>query len=100
MNQNIFESIKNFAETYAAATDTFFCKDISITKSVLIGLTINKEKYGSPLCPCRYYDNKEDEISLSYWNCPCIPMRERRECHCMLFLPSGNAFSSELQKLI
>ena len=42
-------------------------------------------------------DNKEDEISLAYWNCPCVPMRERKECHCMLFLTPENEFSSTCQ---
>jgi ferredoxin-thioredoxin reductase catalytic chain len=90
MNSTIFESLKQFAKTYATSTNTFFSSELKITESVLIGLTLNKEKYGAPLCPCRYYDNKEDEISLAYWNCPCIPMRERKECHCMLFLTNEN----------
>ena len=27
-----------------------------------------------------------------FWNCPCVPMRERKECHCMLFLTEGSPF--------
>jgi len=90
----IIESMRQFAESYAKATDTFFCIDPEVTDSVLEGLSKNKEKYGAPLCPCRYYDNKEDEISLAFWNCPCVPMRERKECHCMLFLTRENEFSA------
>lgn len=30
-----------------------------------------------------------------YWNCPCVPMRERHECHCMLFLTEDNDFAGE-----
>jgi ferredoxin-thioredoxin reductase catalytic chain len=91
------DSMKLFAESYAKSTDTFFCSDMEVTESVIQGLANNKEKFGAPLCPCRYYDNKEDEISLAYWNCPCVPMRERKECHCMLFLTSDNEFSSPNQ---
>jgi ferredoxin-thioredoxin reductase catalytic chain len=93
----IIDSMKQFAESYAKSTDTFFCTDLEVTESVILGLSKNKELFGAPLCPCRYYDNKEDEIQLAYWNCPCVPMRERKECHCMLFLQPGNEFSSNLR---
>lgn len=93
------DSIKQFAENYAKVTDTFFCLDLDVTKSVIMGLAKNKEVLGAPLCPCRYYDDKEDEISLAFWNCPCVPMRERKECHCMLFLIPENEFASKSQSL-
>jgi ferredoxin-thioredoxin reductase catalytic chain len=97
INAKIIDSMKQFAESYAKSTDTFFCGDLGVTESVILGLAKNKESFGAPLCPCRYYDNKEDEIQLAYWNCPCVPMRERKECHCMLFLPSTNEFSSNIR---
>jgi ferredoxin-thioredoxin reductase catalytic chain len=97
ITSKVIESMKQFAESYATSTDTFFCSDLDVTHSVIQGLAANKETYGAPLCPCRYYDNKEDEISLAYWNCPCVPMRERKECHCMLFLTPENEFSSTCQ---
>eukprot|EP01041_Mallomonas_annulata_P000044 gene44-48_t len=70
---------------------------LEVTDSVILGLSKNKELFGAPLCPCRYYDDKSDEISLAYWNCPCVPMRERKECHCMLFLTPTNEFASSRQ---
>jgi ferredoxin-thioredoxin reductase catalytic chain len=94
INVKILDSMKQFVENYAKSTETFFCHDLEVTESVVLGLAKNKELFGAPLCPCRYYDNKEDEISLAYWNCPCVPMRERKECHCMLFLTADNEFSS------
>ena len=97
LNSKIIEYMRQFAESYAKSTDTFFCTNLEVTESVILGLAKNKELFGAPLCPCRYYDNKEDEISLAYWNCPCVPMRERKECHCMLFLQTGNEFSSSIQ---
>jgi ferredoxin-thioredoxin reductase catalytic chain len=99
LNGKIVDSMKQFAENYAKSTDTYFCSDIEVTESVLLGLAKNKQLFGAPLCPCRYYDNKEDEISLAYWNCPCVPMRERKECHCMLFLTAENEFSSSKQTI-
>ena len=96
INPKIIDSMKQFAESYAKSTNTYFCSDIEVTESVILGLS-NKQTFGAPLCPCRYYDNKVDEISLAYWNCPCVPMRERKECHCMLFLTPTNEFSSTRQ---
>ena len=93
----VLEAIQQFAENYAKSTNTYFCIDLEVTNSVIQGLVANKEQFGAPLCPCRYYDNKEDEISLAYWNCPCVPMRERKECHCMLFLTETNEFASKIQ---
>nr|AYO28693.1 ferredoxin thioreductase subunit beta [Neotessella volvocina] len=97
IDSKVMEAMKQFAENYAKSTNTFFCIDLEVTESVILGLSKNKEALGAPLCPCRYYDDKEEEVSLAYWNCPCIPMRERKECHCMLFLTPENDFSSKRQ---
>jgi ferredoxin-thioredoxin reductase catalytic chain len=89
-----FKIMHKFSEIYAKKTNTFFCIDQSITAIVIIGLTKHKDDYGAPLCPCRHYENKRIEIDSAYWNCPCVPMRERKECHCMLFLEKDNEFAS------
>jgi len=97
--KDVILSMKTFAESYAKSTNTFFCSELEITKAVIIGLAKNKIESGSALCPCRCYLNKEEEASFSYWNCPCVPMRERKECHCMLFLKSDNQFSANYQEV-
>jgi len=81
--------MRKFSEQYARGSDTFFCMDKSVTAVVIQGLAEHKDTLGSPLCPCRHYDDKEAEVANGFWNCPCVPMRERRECHCMLFITSG-----------
>ena len=93
------ESMRRFSETYAKRTNTFFCSDLSVTAIVIEGLARHKDKYGAPLCPCRHYDDKLSEVESTYWNCPCVPMRERKECHCMLFLTPDNEFASENQNI-
>ena len=93
------QAMQKFSETYAKRTNTFFCSDLTITSVVIEGLARHKDEYGSPLCPCRHYDNKEEEVSSAYWNCPCVQMRERKECHCMLFLTEDNEFSSTQQEI-
>ena len=94
-----FEAMRKFSEAYAKKTGTYFCIDISVTAVVIEGLAKHKDLYGAPLCPCRHYDDKQKEVSNAYWNCPCVPMRERKECHCMLFLSEDNEFAGNNQKL-
>nr|YP_009654315.1 Ferredoxin thioreductase subunit b [Pleurostichidium falkenbergii]QCH39602.1 Ferredoxin thioreductase subunit b [Pleurostichidium falkenbergii] len=92
-----FEAMLKFSEAYAQRTGTFFCIDTDVTAVVIEGLAKHKDKYGAPLCPCRHYDDKVSEVANAYWNCPCVPMRERRECHCMLFLSKNNEFAGDSQ---
>jgi ferredoxin-thioredoxin reductase catalytic chain len=91
--------MKNFAEQYAKRTDTYFCSDLSVTAVVIEGLARHKEELGAPLCPCRHYEDKEAEVKNTFWNCPCVPMRERKECHCMLFITPDNEFAGEEQDI-
>jgi len=93
------EAMRKFSEVYAQRTGTFFCLDLSVTAAVIQGLANHKNEYGAPLCPCRHYDNKEKEVASAYWNCPCVPMRERKECHCMLFLTPDNEFAGDQQSI-
>lgn len=93
------EAMKKFAEKYAQNTGTYFCVEPSVTAVVIEGLAKHKDDLGSPLCPCRHYEDKEAEVKATFWNCPCIPMRERKECHCMLFLTPDNDFAGEMQDI-
>ena len=93
------ESMRKFAEKYADRTGTYFCSDMSVTAAVIKGLAKHKQELGSPLCPCRHYKDKEAEVKRAYWNCPCVPMREEKKCHCMLFLTPDNSFASKQQKI-
>ncbi len=42
------------------------------------GLAEHRDELGAPLCPCRHYDDKMAEAKQGFWNCPCVPMRERK----------------------
>jgi ferredoxin-thioredoxin reductase catalytic subunit len=104
------KAMVGFANSYCKNTDTTYCSDPSIPavrspsssplqcatfgptlecpsavcpQYVLKGLAEHKVTLGAPLCPCRHYEDKEAEAKDGYWNCPCVPMRERHECHCM-----------------
>nr|YP_011007422.1 Ferredoxin thioredoxin reductase, beta subunit [Sporochnus bolleanus]WAM64851.1 Ferredoxin thioredoxin reductase, beta subunit [Sporochnus bolleanus] len=96
---NCLNAMQKFAETYAKQTNTFFYSDPSITSVVLIGLATYKDKYGVPLCPCRNYNNEKAEVELNYWICPCVSMRERKECHCKLFLQPDESSALQTQEI-
>ncbi|MBF2037271.1 MAG: ferredoxin--nitrite reductase [Leptolyngbyaceae cyanobacterium T60_A2020_046] len=93
------ELMRNFAQSYAKRTGTYFCVDPGVTAVVVEGLAKHKDDLGAPLCPCRHYEDKEAEVKAAYWNCPCVPMQERRECHCMLFLTEDNPFAGDKQDI-
>ncbi|OEL23063.1 Ferredoxin-thioredoxin reductase catalytic chain, chloroplastic [Dichanthelium oligosanthes] len=77
------EIMRKFSEQYARRSNTFFCADKSVTAVVIKGLADHKDTLGAPLCPCRHYDDKAAEAAQGFWNCPCVPMRER--CVCELY---------------
>ncbi|KAG0592412.1 hypothetical protein KC19_1G250100 [Ceratodon purpureus] len=98
-SEKSLELMRKFSEQYARKSDTFFCVDKGVTAVVVKGLAEHKDTLGAPLCPCRHYDDKVAEVQQGFWNCPCVPMRERKECHCMLFLTPDNDFAGKEQKI-
>ncbi|PSP19370.1 MAG: ferredoxin--nitrite reductase [Cyanobacteria bacterium QS_8_64_29] len=97
--ERTLDLMRKFSETYAQRSGTYFCSDPSITAVVIEGLAKHKEELGAPLCPCRHYEDKEAEVKAGYWNCPCVPMRERKECHCLLFLTEDHDFAGDRQQI-
>lgn len=93
------EAMRQFSQTYAKRTGTYFCSELSVTAVVIEGLAKHKDELGAPLCPCRHYEDKKAEVEAAFWNCPCVPMRERKECHCMLFLTPDNDFAGQHQEI-
>jgi ferredoxin-thioredoxin reductase catalytic chain len=98
-SEKSLDTMRKFAQTYAQRSGTYFCSDLGTTAVVIEGLAKHKEDLGAPLCPCRFYEDKEAEVKSTYWNCPCVPMRERHECHCMLFLTEDNPFAGTKQEI-
>jgi ferredoxin-thioredoxin reductase catalytic chain len=88
-----------FTNKYLEMSVTKLCSDKSVPAVVIKGLAEHKVTLGAPLCPCRFYDDKEAEAKDGFWNCPCVPMRERSECHCMLFLNDDNQFAGQETKI-
>jgi len=93
------KAMVGFSNSYCKNTGTTYCSDPSIPAVVIKGLAEHKVLLGAPLCPCRHYEDKDAEAKDGYWNCPCVPMRERHECHCMLFLTEDNEFAGDSQQI-
>ncbi|XP_074294685.1 ferredoxin-thioredoxin reductase catalytic chain, chloroplastic [Silene latifolia] len=98
-SEKSIEIMRKFSEQFARKSGTYFCVDKSVTAVVIKGLAEHKDTLGAPLCPCRHYDDKQAEAGQGFWNCPCVPMRERKECHCMLFLTPDNDFAGKEQTI-
>jgi ferredoxin-thioredoxin reductase catalytic chain len=80
------QKIKNFVEKYCAKTGTVTHPDASITEAVVLGLAHHQETLGKPLCPCRFYPNKQEEVKHRTWICACDDMQIYKYCHCLLFV--------------
>lgn len=57
-----------FSNKYVENTGTYYCADKSIPAVVIKGLAEHKVTLGTPLCPCRFYEDKEKEAQDGYWN--------------------------------
>ncbi|MBP9673600.1 MAG: hypothetical protein KBD63_00750 [Bacteriovoracaceae bacterium] len=57
-----------------------------VTEGVCMGLAKNIDDLGKPLCPCRFYPNKKEEVTHRTWICPCDDMQIYKYCHCLLFV--------------
>jgi ferredoxin-thioredoxin reductase catalytic chain len=89
------KAMTSFTNKYLDNTGAKLCPDLTISAVVIKGLAEDKVSLGAPLCPCRFYDDKEAEAKDGFWNCPCVPMRERHNCHCMLFLKDDIDFAGD-----
>ena len=75
-----------FSEKYAEKTGTSFHPVDGVTESVVKGLAANIDEIGRPLCPCRFYPDKQEEIKHRTWVCACKDMKVYKYCHCLLFV--------------
>ncbi|MBL8168174.1 MAG: ferredoxin:thioredoxin reductase [Acidobacteria bacterium] len=89
-SEESMQRIRNFVEKYCAKSGTSTHPDPSITEAVVLGLANHRDTLGKPLCPCRFYPNKQEEIKNRTWICACDDMQIYKYCHCLLFVtPEG-----------
>ena len=78
--------IQNFVAKFCEKSGTTTHPDPSITEAVVLGLAHHRDTLGKPLCPCRFYPDKAEEIKNRTWICACDDMQIYKYCHCLLFV--------------
>jgi ferredoxin-thioredoxin reductase catalytic chain len=78
--------MKHFVAKYCEKTGTTTHPDGSITEAVVLGLAHHRDTLGKPLCPCRFYPDKQEEATHRTWICACDDMQIYKYCHCLLFV--------------
>nr|WP_209280191.1 ferredoxin-thioredoxin reductase catalytic domain-containing protein [Desulfobaculum xiamenense] len=81
--------IRKYVDKYLGKTGTFTHPEPEVTEAVVQGLAAHVDTLGKPLCPCRFYPDKQEEITRRTWICPCDDMQQYKYCHCMLFVSEG-----------
>jgi ferredoxin-thioredoxin reductase catalytic chain len=85
-SDNSMQRVNRLVESFCRNSGTCTHPDKSITESVVLGLAKNMDDLGRPLCPCRFYPDKKEEIKHRTWICPCDDMNVYKYCHCLLFV--------------
>ena len=75
-----------FVEKYCQKSGTTTHPGEGVTEAVILGLAENIDTIGRPLCPCRFYPDKEEEKKYRTWMCACDDMQIYKYCHCLLFV--------------
>jgi hypothetical protein len=66
--EKALKAMTAFSNKYIENTGTYYCSDMSVPAVVIKGLAEHKVTLGTPLCPCRFYEDKEKEAQDGYWN--------------------------------
>ncbi len=91
------ERMRKFVASYCAKSGTVTHPDPEVTEAVVQGLASNSETLGRPLCPCRFYPDKTEEVKHRTWICACDDMQIYKYCHCLLFVsPEGSPITEYL----
>ena len=77
--------VNRLVEAYCGKSGTTVHPEPPVTAAVVEGLARHLDQLGRPLCPCRYYPDKTEEIKHRTWICPCDDMNVYKYCHCLLF---------------
>lgn len=82
--------MRRFVEKHCEKSGTTTHPDAEVTEAVVRGLARHVDELGRPLCPCRFYPDKQAEVQHRTWICACDDMQIYKYCHCLLFVrPDG-----------
>ena len=76
------QRIEKLVETFTKNSGTNKHPEPEVTQAVVLGLAKHLDTLGKPLCPCRFYPDKTEEIKNRTWICPCDDMQVYKYCHC------------------
>ncbi len=80
------QRVKKLVDSFTEKSGTKTHPVPETTEAVMLGLAQNLDQLGRPLCPCRFYPDKTEEIKHRTWICPCEDMQIYKYCHCLLFV--------------
>ena len=84
-SEDAIRRMRVFVEKYNAKFGTTVSPVEGVTEQVILGLAKNVDELGRPLCPCRFYPDKNEEVKHRTWICACDDMQIYKYCHCLLF---------------
>jgi ferredoxin-thioredoxin reductase catalytic chain len=95
MSEKDLQQTRTFASMVASKQGWRLNPDAEFTESLYEGLTVNWNRYGYYLCPCRDSDgSRETDKDLL---CPCVfswlDIAEFGHCYCALYLSEAFATS-------
>ena len=85
-SEKAIQRMRVFVEKYTEKSGTYVSPVEGVTEQVILGLAQNIDEIGRPLCPCRFYPDKNEEIKHRTWICACDDMQIYKYCHCLLFV--------------
>lgn len=86
VSEESLQRIRKFVEKYCEKSGTATHPDKEVTEAVVLGLAHHLDTLGKPLCPCRFYPDKKEEVQHRTWICACDDMQIYKYCHCLLFV--------------
>ena len=75
------KKIRNMVKNFTEKSGTFIHPVEGIAEEVILGLARYTDELGRPLCPCRFYPDKNEEVKHRTWICPCDDMQIYKYCH-------------------
>lgn len=85
-SEKAMQRMRRLVENFTEKSGTYTSPVEGVTESVILGLAQNIDEVGRPLCPCRFYPDKTEEVKHRTWICPCDDMQIYKYCHCLLFV--------------
>lgn len=85
-SEKSLKRMQKFVSKYCEKSGTSTHPDEAVTGAVISGLAHHVDTIGRPLCPCRFYPDKQEEIKHRTWICACEDMKVYKYCHCLLFV--------------